>query len=77
MGFLFNAIQSDYSNEYITVKTATEISGYNQQYLRRLLRESAFNSKKIGQLWLIDKGNFLEYLNEAKRSKDKRFGPQF
>ena len=59
------------------VRTAAKISGYNQQYLRRLLRENILQSKRIGQLWLIDRESFMEYLHEAKRSKDRRFGPQY
>jgi len=77
MGFSFKSLQADVTDEYITVRTASEISGYNQQYLRRLLRGNVFRSKRIGQLWLIDQGSFLEYLHHAKRSKDKRFGPQY
>ena len=76
MGFSFNNHLSDYSNEYITVRTAAEISGYNEQYLRRLLRENAFRSKRLGQLWLIDRGHFIEHLHKVMKSKDKRFGPQ-
>ena len=77
MGFSFKSLQADVTDEYITVRTASEISGYNQQYLRRLLRDNVFRSKRIGQLWLIDKCSFLEYLNHAKQSKDKRFGSQY
>ena len=76
MGFSFNEFYADYSNDYITVRTAAEISGYNQQYLRRLLRENTFRSKRLGQMWLIERDQFLEYLRTAKRAKDKRFGPQ-
>ena len=76
MGFSFNNIRSDYSDEYITVRTASEISGYNQQYLRRLLRGSTFQSKRIGQLWLIEREHFFEFMNRAYNSKDKRYGPQ-
>ena len=75
MGFSFNA-ESDYLGNYITVRTAAEMSGYNQQYLRRLLREDAFRSKRLGQLWLIDRGQFIEHLHKVMKSKDKRFGPQ-
>ena len=78
MGFSFNTLQSDYSdysNEYISVKTAAKISGYSRQYLRRLLRDRTFQSKRIGQLWLIDLIDFRNYLKEAIRSTDKRFGP--
>ena len=75
-GWVFLLIQSDFTEEYITVTTAAKISGYIQQYLQRLLRECVFRSKKIGQLWLIDRNNFIEYFKSAKYSKDKRFGPQ-
>ena len=76
MGFPVNTPHSDYSIEFITVKTASEISGYNQQYLRRLLREGTLLSKRIGQLWLIDRDDFKIYLQEARKSEDNRFGPQ-
>ena len=76
MGFSFNNFYADYSNDYITVRTAAEISGYNQQYLRRLLRENTFRPKRLGQMWLIEREQFLKYLHEAKRAQDKRFGPQ-
>jgi excisionase family DNA binding protein len=75
MGFSFNTLESDYSNEYISVRTAAEISGYNQQYLRRLLRDNIFRCKRIGQLWLIERDNFINYLENAKQAKDKRLGP--
>jgi excisionase family DNA binding protein len=75
MGYSFNSLQSDFSNDYITVRTAAQISGYNQQYLRRLLRDNIFRCKRIGQLWLIERDNFINYLEKAKQAKDKRFGP--
>jgi len=75
MGFSVKTYVSDFSTEYITVRTAAKISGYNQQYLRRLLRENILQSKRIGQLWLIDRDDFLKYLKHAKKSVDKRFGP--
>lgn len=76
MGFSFKSLESDFSTEYITVRTAANFSGYNQQYLRRLLRENIIHSERLGQLWLINRDSFMDYLNEAKRSRDKRFGPQ-
>jgi len=69
MGFSFNTLQSDDSSEYITVSTAAEISGYNQQYLRRLLREGTLRSKRFGQLWLIDRDDFETYL-QAPRDQE-------
>jgi excisionase family DNA binding protein len=77
MGFSFNSVQSDITGEFLTVRSAAEISGYNKQYLRRLLRNRVFQSRKIGRIWLIDKKSFLDYLKSANKSKDKRFGPQY
>lgn len=75
MGFSFNGVRPDFNQDYITVKTASKYSGYNEQYLRKLLREGTFKTMKLGQLWLIDQSDFRKYLKEAFVSKDKRFGP--
>ena len=76
MGFSFKSLIPEFTNECITVKSASEFSGYNQQYLRRLLRKGVFRTRKIGQIWLIDHNGFVEYLKNANQSKDKRFGPK-
>ena len=76
MGFSVKDLIPEFTDEYITVRTASEFSGYNQQYLRRLLRRGVFRTRKIGQIWLIDQRDFKDYLKEANQSKDKRFGPQ-
>jgi excisionase family DNA binding protein len=76
MGFSFNSLVPEFTDEYITVRSASEFSGYNQQYLRRLLRKGVLKTRKIGQIWLIDQRDFKDYLKEANQSKDKRFGPQ-
>ena len=76
MGFSFNSLVPEFIGDYITVRSAAEFSGYNQQNLRRLLRKGIFRTRKIGQIWLIDQRDFKDYLKEANHSKDKRFGPQ-
>ena len=76
MGFSVNNLIPEFIDRYITVKSAAEFSGYNQQYLRRLLRKGVFQTRKIGQIWLIDQRDFKDYLQGANQSKDKRFGPQ-
>jgi hypothetical protein len=42
-------------NNHITVQTAAEITGYNIQYIRRMLGSSVLEGIKISQVWLIDK----------------------
>jgi excisionase family DNA binding protein len=59
----------------ISIKDAAEYSGYNPQYLRRLLRLGKLAGLKLGQLWLIEMESFEEYLVQARISKDHRFGP--
>ena len=76
MGFSFKSPKSEISGEYIAVRSAAKISGYNQQYIRRLLRKGVFRTTKIGQIWLIDQKDFMDYLKDTARSKDKRFGPR-
>ena len=76
MGFSVNNLIPEFTDEYITVRTASEFSGYNQQYIRRLLRKGSLKTKKIGQIWLIDHSDFVRYLSKSIQSKDRRFGPQ-
>ena len=76
MGINVNNPAPEFTSEYITVRAASEFSGYNQQYIRRLLRGGIFRTRKIGQIWIIDYKYFVKYLNDASRSDDNRFGPQ-
>lgn len=61
-------------NNCISVKGAAFHSGYNVQYLRRLLRDGRMSGFKLGQTWLLDKHTFETYLDKANHTKDKRFG---
>jgi excisionase family DNA binding protein len=63
-------------NNCVSVKAAALHSGYNMQYLRRLLRDGRLTSMKLGQTWLVDKYSFETYLENANHTKDKRFGPK-
>lgn len=71
-----NGLIPEFTETYINVRAASKFSGYNQQYIRRLLRNGSLKTKKIGQIWLIDHSDFIRYLSEAIKSEDRRFGPQ-
>ncbi|MDR3577970.1 MAG: helix-turn-helix domain-containing protein [Anaerolineaceae bacterium] len=62
--------------KYITVQAATEISGYNTQYLRRLLRAEKLDSVKVGQMWLIKLESLENYTERVNRVTDRRLGPR-
>ena len=60
----------------ITVKDAAFHSGYNIQYLRRMLRSGALSGVKIGQMWLIEMEALETHLNRAETTSDRRCGPK-
>ena len=62
--------------KYITVQAAAEISGYNAQYLRRLLRAEKLDSVKVGQMWLIKLESLESYTERAGQVTDRRLGPR-
>ncbi len=73
----FNQIDSpQVLNNHISVQVAASYSGYSTQYLRRLLRTGKLEGIKIGQLWLVDKGAFDLYIEQAQDATDQRFGPK-
>jgi len=41
-------------NQHVTVQTSAEVTGYNIQYLRRILRSGTLGGIKNGQIWLIE-----------------------
>ena len=61
---------------HISVQAATEISGYNVQYLRRLLRAGKLDGVKVGQVWLVNLDSLQEYFGSALSSNDLRYGPK-
>ena len=62
--------------EHISVKAAAEFSGYNIQYLRRLLRNGRLAGIKIGQVWLILIDSLETYLRNGQMVRDGRHGPR-
>ena len=49
-------------NQHVTVQAAADVTGYNIQYLRRLLRSGTLEGIKIGQMWLIEFQSLETYL---------------
>ena len=63
-------------NQHITVQAAAEATGYNIQYLRRMLRSGALEGVKIGQMWLIEMDALEAYLKHVESTSDRRCGPR-
>ena len=62
--------------KHLSVKAAAEYSGYNTQYLRRLLRAGQLDGTRIGQVWLIKLASLEAHLRKGQLSQDQRYGPQ-
>ena len=45
--------------DWITTQEARKISGFSEQYLRRLIRSGKLNGRKFGILWQVDSKSFV------------------
>ena len=59
---------------WITSAEATAISGFNSDYLRRLIRTWRIAAEKKGGHYWIDRQSLLDYLKDGQKSKDARRG---
>lgn len=59
-----------------TVEEASEKTGYNQEYLRRLIRNKKIEAVKISRVFLIKRDSLLEYLKQTGSIEDGRYGPK-
>ena len=64
------------SNKWITVGQAAEISGFNEEYIRRLLRDGLVKGRKFGVIWQVNHTSILAYLGESQKLNDGRHGPK-
>ncbi len=62
--------------QFTTVQAVAEVSGYNVQYLRRLLRAGKLKAVKVGQVWLIHLASLNSFLKQTDEATDHRCGPR-
>jgi excisionase family DNA binding protein len=63
-------------SEWMTVSEAAEISGYNAEYLRRLIRNEIIDFRMFGFMYQVNRKSLLKYLKEAEKKSDKRYSPK-
>jgi excisionase family DNA binding protein len=61
-------------SDWLTTDEAVEISGYNLQYVRELIRDKKIKAVKKGGSYWVDRQSLLDYIAAAKESQDKRRG---
>jgi hypothetical protein len=64
------------NEDWIPTSEATNISGYNAEHLRRLMRSGVIKARKFGSVWQVSKKSLKQYLNLVEIKKDKRWGPR-
>lgn len=60
---------------WITVKQASEIFGYNEEYIRRLLRAGRIKTLKVGRTFLIWQKSLAEYQRAMEKLGAQKFTP--
>ena len=59
-------------DEWLTVHEAAKQSGYNPEYITRLIREKKIKARKISIIWLVDRKSFSAYLEKVQAMGEKR-----
>lgn len=59
-----------------TVKEAAEKTGYNEEYLRRLIRNEEIEAVKVGYMHLIKIESLENYVKRMRETDDGRAGPR-
>ena len=62
--------------DFLTIEEATELSGYSDQYLRRMAKQGRLRAIKRGYFWLVERASLEAYITAARRTADRRFGPR-
>ena len=57
---------------WITTSEAAELTGYNTEYLRWLIRRGEVKARKFGVIWQVSRSSLLQYQRRAEGSSDKR-----
>lgn len=63
------------TDEWLTVREASKLSGYNADHLRELIREGKIKARKFSIVWMVDRAALLAYKLKAQASGEKR-GPK-
>ena len=60
----------------LTVKEASEMTGYNIEYLRRLIRKGEIDAYKVGTVYVIYADSLDRYVKRMRASTHHKAGPR-
>jgi hypothetical protein len=58
--------------EWLTTYEAVRISGYELDYIRKLVRAKKIVGRKWGQSWQVSRASLLEFLKSKEQQGQKR-----
>jgi excisionase family DNA binding protein len=60
----------------VSIKEASQMTGYNEEYLRRLIRQGKLEAVRVGPIYLIRLSDLRRYVEEMAGTADGRAGPR-
>jgi len=58
--------------DWLTTYEAAQISGYNPDYIRQLIRADKVIGRKWGLSWQVQRKSLLEYMKTAEKLGERR-----
>jgi excisionase family DNA binding protein len=62
--------------EWITTAEAAELTEYNPEYIRQMIRRGVIKAEKKGRDWWIDKNSIVEYVEKMKQLGTAKHSPK-
>ncbi len=63
------------NDDWITTNEAAQLSGYEPQHVRFLIREEKIVGRKWGRDWQVERASLLTYVEKMEKAGQKR-GPK-
>ena len=63
-------------DNHMSIQAAAEYSGYNLQYLRRIVRKGEVEGFKVSQVGLANLSSLDAYLKRVQNTDARRYGPR-
>jgi excisionase family DNA binding protein len=64
------------ARQWMTTEEAAEYSGYDVEYVRRLVREGKVAAVKKGRSWWVSASSLINYVESMQSREDGRAGPE-
>lgn len=61
--------------EYVSVEEAAQITGYNPEYIRRLIRHKVIKAVKKSRVWWIERESLEAYKKQMDSLGGEKFSP--